>query len=1794
MRRLLFLTTLLAAGLSGAYQYYFQEQPRYSTVLEVYGQPVFDGLGMTSGTSTQVAAYGATAPDGTHEYEVKTRVWKGSHTAAQVHYLRASHADPTQGSFYKVGYSWGTVTIHRVLNGSWAQLCSASAPLPDQAVLRSRIADGYIETFLNDEYVCGAYDTAIASGRPGVGIGYIDDMNPARILEIWFGPRDGVGPQGVDRNKVRSYALPNSVELSWQPAQDDANGIGVWLYEIFRDGVYLGFTGSPNFSEAVLQPSTTYTYGLRAIDFHRRWGALTNFTVTTPPAGSIDARQIGVRPGQAYWGTAGEQIDMRSGNLNYTLPLLTAQGRNGGKVTFGLTYNSQMWRQDPSGTWKLGVDTGYGFGWRLLAGSVTPMWRDFWTVNHYVYTDSTGAEHRLDVNTSGVWTSKEYGVYVSYVASSNRLYWNDGSYWVLGCVARGDEQDAGTRYPTQMTDKDGNTVYVRYLPWNNYGAMANSSSRIAEIEDVRAAWVNGVYKTYTLSYAWDAANSARITGIQNHIGTSESYTFGLELNKPLRSPFVPSQDFGTTRHLGWVSNGAGQTTGFTYHGDTFELAYVYTPTGGHLNWTYMPFTFTGGRTYREVQNREVLHKPGGPAAPRFSIVRDPSDAGRTAHRDGKLRDDTGLWERTYSYVTDAGPYLGLYQTYQQRAAGAQYAVYAFSLVFTQDASGRPYVWRKTTSLDEAQPYQKLSWTDQALDVYGNLTGVAQYDYASNLVRSYSNTFVTGSSYLNVFRRNLLSSASVTQGGQTITLAQNSYDGTPVGFSDPTPCGTGFSRNYVTAAAPLGLVTQRTGPGMVRNFRYHAGGAVCGVNDGNGYEERYQVAGNAGAVSSAQPNQTAALESSFTYTPAMALSTATGPNAVTTSIVYDGVSRPTEVTTKFGAKVTYEYSNSPAWRKETINGRWKKTWVDGFGRETKIERGDAAATKSVKEFEYGPCACSPIGKLSRESNWYAPGQTPVWTVYEYDVAGRTKKVTLPDGSKTETVYEGNTVKVTDAAGKWKKTVTDVLGNLVQVDEPNPAGGVYYTYYAYNALDKMTTVTMPRDGVTQVRTWSYNAVTQRLDSVTMPETGTTSYLYNANGTVQRVTRGNGRYVTFEYDSLKRITKKRPDGFDPNECKVVEYVYGGDGSQFNAGRVTEIRYGATSPYCPHAPTEMFTYSKPGQVISKRLEMRNTQGTVNPSYQQHYGYDNEGRPTSMSYDSMGRPYSGSFVEWVTYGPGDEVLSMRRVNQLVQLESRSYNSLLQLTRHTVTNAAIGTLADFEYTYPGGGANNGRISKFKDHVTGEEVNYGYDSLNRLVSASTTGPEWGQSFSFDGFGNLLAENVTKGSAPYYNLSVNAATNRVNSWSYDGAGNVTGVPGATMAYDAENRVVSSVHGTLGTETYGYYADNKRMKKGSNYFFWNPDGTLQAELEYVETLQPGQYEFRTVKTYVYFAGQMVDGGLRDRLGNVRARLASGIGVASRHSYFPYGQERVATANDAFKFTTYFRDAKTGFDYADQRYYANQWGRFLTGDPYEASGGASEPGSWNRFGYVEGDPVNRYDPSGLASCRIETSPAISVRCTSALTGLTAEDSLYSVSIPPNVDMPTWISARTADLQYAVDRGTPGRFLVGFSAALRTAQDALRNNSDCAALFGRTSLPSLFNDPAALLEALTLDPATRWGRMRAVRSIVGPGGSEAAGRTNGFGILASGTAKPGTGPTGTVYTGATIDISVSRWVLHWDENSVRENARTLIHELGHFYNLVGAAPGSAFVWDDDSAGVENNENLTHICLPIIFRSGSQ
>jgi len=73
--------------------------------------------------------------------------------------------------------------------------------------------------------------------------------------------------------------------------------------------------------------------------------------------------------------------------------------------------------------------------------------------------------------------------------------------------------------------------------------------------------------------------------------------------------------------------------------------------------------------------------------------------------------------------------------------------------------------------------------------------------------------------------------------------------------------------------------------------------------------------------------------------------------------------------------------------------------------------------------YAPCGCSPLGKLSQQSQPYAPVGSDAWTVYHYDASGRTTSVVLPDNSTTTYQYQGNVATVTDPASKYKVFTMD---------------------------------------------------------------------------------------------------------------------------------------------------------------------------------------------------------------------------------------------------------------------------------------------------------------------------------------------------------------------------------------------------------------------------------------------------------------------------------------------------------------------------------------------------------------------------------------------------------------------------------------------------------------------------------------------------------------------------------------------------------------------------------------------------
>jgi len=747
---------------------------------------------------------------------------------------------------------------------------------------------------------------------------------------------------------------------------------------------------------------------------------------------------------------------------------------------------------------------------------------------------------------------------------------------------------------------------------------------------------------------------------------------------------------------------------------------------------------------------------------------------------------------------------------------------------------------------------------------------------------------------------------------------------------------------------------------------------------------------------------------------------TGPNGAAATTTYDSAGRPSQTTTADGAVTDYTYTytyvpNSAANTQTAIlcdpnNGqctsqaghRWTRTTLDGFGRTTRVEQGHDSVTVSQVDTQYAPSACSPLGKISQVSKPYAPGATPVWTVYTYDASGRTLTVTAPDAvSTTNYSYQANQTTVTDPAGKWKIFTNDAMGNLISATEPDPAGGAnLVTNYTYNQANQLTGVSMPRSTGTQSRTFAWTG--SDLTSATNPENGTVTYTYDGAHHPLTRTDAKGQQTQYSYDPYGRLTEVRHyvpvppyNQLQEQTNQRVDYYYDTDYtglSPYGWGRLGAVTFdneGAVPPSGGPQFTYYYSYNQAGRVTRQRLQIAAGSNPSPANLDATYAWDTEGRMTSQGYPGFGNLgvpdnppvytyqydsatgrlngmmepscnyFYGSLcsqyattatnqVASATYSPAGQVSNLTYDGYS---ETRSYNSLLQLTRMTVA----GTM-DMQYTYSAT-QNNGRITQTTDYISGETVTYAYDTLNRLQTAAGSG--WSSTYTYDGFGNMTGQAST-GGAPGWpgSVSYNAATNWPSTAVNDANGN-PGFPanGATVyPYDVENRLLQATD-TNGSTWWAYDHRGKRV-----WYVWPTAGgpnSTQTTCEIYFYGITGQklatyscnfddagsnpnrtnaFSYWVKSRNLYFAGKLMRSAgatvVTDRLGSVRANSNG-----EKFTYWPYGQERTSTTDGREKFGTYFKDpGPNGMYYADQRYYqANS--RFLTPDPAGLS--AATPGN-------------------------------------------------------------------------------------------------------------------------------------------------------------------------------------------------------------------------------------------------------------
>jgi RHS repeat-associated protein len=597
-----------------------------------------------------------------------------------------------------------------------------------------------------------------------------------------------------------------------------------------------------------------------------------------------------------------------------------------------------------------------------------------------------------------------------------------------------------------------------------------------------------------------------------------------------------------------------------------------------------------------------------------------------------------------------------------------------------------------------------------------------------------------------------------------------------------------------------------------------------------------------------------------------------------------------------------------------------------------------------------------------------------------------------------------------------------GSLIEVSQGltqaglNPEDASNYLqhrYFKYDALSRLTyerqveqnanTAFNVADPLTGNSQWSRKiAYDETINGVSYP------------GMVTSMMDARGVRTEYNYDNLNRIYKVTYSDGTPAVSNYYDQARTG---YHNKGRLTEAQTSAVaaSGQMPAIPqtSQVYDYDLMGRVAHQQQAVGTNSHTLS------YGYNLGGQLTSQTYPS-GRVVNYSFDDAArlasvtsgtqTYASQFDYSSPQGLLKAMTLgngaiESYDYNNRLQV--NSISLAKNGsTIQRYEYKYGKVNAdgsvdeskNNGQVGRIESFVNTQkqwQQRFGYDSIGRLSTASEyRGDDSQQSYlinyQYDTFGNRYqsaASNPTTANplpyAPVENNEIDQNTNRFISSqiTYDAAGNILSDPRFTnqrYTYDANNRqrqVTTLITGDKGNPLYPpttsvYDGAGQRVAQiygGSvnQLFVYDASGKLVAEYGQAPIHQNAMISDDGGGTHYVFS---------DQQGSTRVVMDSQAIVAERHDYQPFGGEIYSDigmrgnqgygAGDGVrqKYAGMEKDEASGMSHTLWRKYDSISGRWTSPDPYGGSMSVSDPQSFNRYTYVQNDPVNLVDPSGLA----------------------------------------------------------------------------------------------------------------------------------------------------------------------------------------------------------------------------------------
>ncbi len=582
-----------------------------------------------------------------------------------------------------------------------------------------------------------------------------------------------------------------------------------------------------------------------------------------------------------------------------------------------------------------------------------------------------------------------------------------------------------------------------------------------------------------------------------------------------------------------------------------------------------------------------------------------------------------------------------------------------------------------------------------------------------------------------------------------------------------------------------------------------------------------------------------------------------------------------------------------------------------------------------------------------------------TNFVYDGLGRQTTVTAPLSNVRTTVYSptnGLVTSRTDAKGVSTSYGYDLLSRVLTTTDRTGK----LTTNTYNTAGQLASIT---DAQAKVTTYIYNLLGQRT-STTLPDNTAKAMTYDPAGRLKKTTSASGKSQTNVYEFSGVLDKIEFRNAANTLVGTDDYTYD----------ALLRKTGSTGRY---SVTQAWAYNDLGQLAT------DTTTYSGQSYAVNFAYDTRGRMNQITYPS-GRVaaytftdrseldkinWAGSQIEDRAY---DAVGLLTGVDRPGVDETRAYDALNRVTSIGNTNVGDGT-----YTYD---ANSNKLSEswsgamaaWNFITTNAGANpQGYDAEDRFTNFIQSGQSKTLGLTRSDIGNisninLNGTNTARGYSNIHALTSIGSTNQV----FDTDGNLTNAQtGIDLAWDEAGMMKESIVGTgdtagiVGTNTYGYDADRKRVWKKRMLESSTNEHTvfIHAGPNVIAEYPAGTAAASPTQEYVY--GQEIDslvllvrtGGTekltitRNQQWSVTALSDAASGsVLERYTYDHFGKRTIlepngstvrntSSYNMSFGYTSRQHDAETGLLFMRARYYDHLTGEFVSPDPLEYVDGMS-----------------------------------------------------------------------------------------------------------------------------------------------------------------------------------------------------------------------------------------------------------------